>query len=306
MATLKEYFDSDFSNAAKIHVTLKDYSGEAKVVLLYDFSAFIGFISCYVERPDFKFQDFFQLLDAMQLGKSQIHLDGVVNLPSAWTFPGGLNITSTPFDIRANFHGDPEWFSYSEIRMSTRVFIYSETRLSVPEINELKAKGRELGLRVQFRSVDHASERSRMEIPLAFISHDSRDKVVARQIALGLQRLLCPVWYDEFSLEVGANLRDSIEGGLKKCKKCVLVLSPNFFSNRGWTKKEFDSIFSREILEEQQLVLPVWYGVSKEEVYNYSPSLLNTKGIKWEVGEDDVCRRLYRAVLGTERLKSTG
>lgn len=304
MASVKEYFDGDFSHTAKVHVQLDGCPGDVKVVLLYDFSAFIAFISCYIPSPDFKLDDFIQLLEAMQLGRSQVHLDGIVNLPSAWTFPGGLQITSSPFEMRANFHGDPEWFSYSEIAMSTRVFVYSESCLTETETLQLKAKGRELGLRVQLRSVDHARERSRMDDPLAFISHDSRDKDVARKIALGLQKLLCPVWYDEFSLEVGANLRDSIEGGLKKCEKCVLVLSPDFFSNGGWTKKEFDSIFTREILEEQQLVLPVWHGVNKKSVYEYSPSLLNVKGIDWTLGEEEVVRQLHRAVVGRKRLQS--
>ena len=105
------------------------------------------------------------------------------------------------------------------------------------------------------------------------------------------------VWYDEFSLKVGDNLRDSIEKGLKECRKCVLVLSPNFFSNRGWTKREFDSVFTREVLEQKGLVLPVWYSVGKQDVYEYSPSLLNVKGLDWkQLGEDEVCRRLYIAI----------
>ena len=49
--------------------------------------------------------------------------------------------------------------------------------------------------------------------------------------------------------------------------------------NRGWTKKEFDSIFTREILEQRNLVLPVWYQVTKDLVYDYSPSLLNVIGL---------------------------
>jgi hypothetical protein len=68
-------------------------------------------------------------------------------------------------------------------------------------------------------------------------------------------------------------------------------------SNRGWTKREFDSVFTREVLEEKQLVLPVWYGVGKQDVYEYSPGLLNVKGLDWEqLGEDEVCRRLYIAI----------
>jgi hypothetical protein len=245
-------------------------------------------------------QDFIQLIAALQPGKSEVTLDGKVTLPSTSAFPGRLEIRNTnPFEIRARFHGDPEWTSTSEIKASTRVFIYSESHMIDDQISQLKQIGRESGQQVQFRSVHHAEARSQYERPLAFISHDSRDKAeVARKIAIGLQRLMCPVWYDEFSLAVGANLRDSIEDGLKKCRKCILILSPHFFSNVGWTKKEFDSIFTREILEGGQLVLPVWYGVTKKSVYDYSPSLLNVKGIDWtQLGEEEVCRQLYRAIL---------
>ena len=35
---------------------------------------------------------------------------------------------------------------------------------------------------------------------------------------------------------------------------------------------------------------------SKEQVYEYSPSLLNVKGISWEIGSDEVCRRVYVAI----------
>jgi hypothetical protein len=133
---------------------------------------------------------------------------------------------------------------------------------------------------------------------MAFISHDSRDKAIAKEIAIGLQRMLCPVWYDEFSLKVGANLRDCIESGLKKCKKCVLVLSPNFFANGGWTKKEFDSVFTREVLEGRQLMLPVWSDVTKQSVFEYSPGLLNVKGLDWkQLGMEEVCRQLYNSIL---------
>ena len=77
------------------------------------------------------------------------------------------------------------------------------------------------------------------------------------------------------------------------------MLSRNFFSNKGWTKKEFDSIFTREILEKTQLVLPVWYNVTEKEVFDYSPALLNIKGINWQqTGEDEVCNQLARVILG--------
>jgi len=300
MATLREYFDADFNYAIRLHVKLPGWGPDVDVALLYDFGAYTAFLACFVPGSQRTLQDFYQLIGALHPGKSQVTLDGKINLPSARAFPGQLEVRNTnPFEIRAKFHGDPEWMSIREISTSTRVFIYSESRLTDGEILQLKQRGREMGVRVQFRSVDHAEARSQYENPLAFISHDSRDKAgVARKIAIGLQKMLCPVWYDEFSLTVGANLRDNIENGLKKCKKCILILSPHFFSNGGWTKKEFDSIFTREILEERQLVLPIWYGVTKQSVYDYSPSLLNVKGLDWyQLGEDEVCRQLCRAIL---------
>jgi hypothetical protein len=289
-----------------VHVKLPACRADVEVALLYDFSAFTAFLACYVPGNQNPPQAFLQLIEALQPGKSQVTLDGKLTLPSARMFPGQLEIKNTnPFELRAQFHGDTEWISSNEIPTSTRIFIYSESQLTDDQISQLKKRGQELGQRVQFRSIDHAEARSQYENPFAFISHDSRDKAeVARKIAIGLQKLMCPVWYDEFSLTVGANLRDSIENGLKKSRKCILILSPTFFSNGGWswTKKEFDSMFTREILEGRQLVLPVWYGVTKQSVYDYSPSLLNVKGVDWsQLGEDEVCRQLCRAILDQER-----
>jgi hypothetical protein len=53
-----------------------------------------------------------------------------------------------------------------------------------------------------------------------------------------------------------------------ECKKCVLVLSSNFLSNTGWTKAEFDSVFTRQILEGSNVALPVWCGVTKQQITN--------------------------------------
>ena len=93
-------------------------------------------------------------------------------------------------------------------------------------------------------------------------------------------------------------MRESIEKGLRECRKCVLVLSPNFLANNGWTKKEFNSIFTREILEKTNLLLPVWCGVTEDQVYQYCTSLLTPKGLDWKtLGEEETCRQLYRAIV---------
>jgi hypothetical protein len=179
-----------------------------------------------------------------------------------------------------------------------RIFLYSEADIHETDFEKLRIATLASDLNIHYRGQHFAEERAKLEKPLAFISHDSRDKdVVARPLAIGLARLLCPVWFDEFSLTVGDSLRESIEEGLKECKKCILILSPNFLNNPGWTKVEFNSIFTREILEQKNLILPVWYKVQKQDIYDYSPSLLDRFAANWDLGEDEVVQRLYRSLM---------
>lgn len=163
--------------------------------------------------------------------------------------------------------------------------------------NDLKNEN----LYLYYRDIHYAERRNFMDKPLAFISHDSHDKVlIAQKIASGLTQRKCPVWYDEYSLNVGDNLRESIEKGLKECKKCVLILSSSFLNNKGWTKTEFDSIFTRERLEKKDIILPVWYGVTETEIFDYSPTLANRIGLTWSDdlhSNDILIDKLQKAIL---------
>ncbi len=141
------------------------------------------------------------------------------------------------------------------------------------------------------------NERNKYEKPLAFISHDSRDKkAIAEPLALQLQRMMCPVWFDQYSLRVGDSLRGSIEKGLQECPKCILILTPNFLNNNGWTKVEYDSIFTRELVERQRVILPVWHNVTPEDVYKYSPILADRFGARWSEGVEETARKLLLAI----------
>ena len=147
------------------------------------------------------------------------------------------------------------------------------------------------------RDRKYASAKSSRGKPLAFISHDTRDKdELVRELAHELTRLMCPVWYDEYSLKVGASLRDSIEKGLKEAKNCIVIFSPNFLSNEGWGKAEFDSIYTREILNKENVLLPVWHNVSAEEVYEYSPRLADKVGLNSKEGVKELARKLANQV----------
>lgn len=166
--------------------------------------------------------------------------------------------------------------------LSNRLYFYTESELGNDEVKYLDDFCKQKNIYVTVRSPIYMKTRTKNEKPLAFISHDSRNKKsIAKPLAEGLSSRLCSVWYDEFSLKVGQSLRESIETGIKDAKKCILILTPEFLENPGWTKKEFNSIFTKEMIFNQRIVIPIWHKVAKENVYEYSPSLADTVALIW-------------------------
>lgn len=105
-----------------------------------------------------------------------------------------------------------------------------------------------------------------------FISHASEDKdEVVRPLATCLQNGGLRVWYDEFALKIGDSLRRKIDHGLANSRFGLVVLSPAFIG-KGWTNYELDGLVTRANTGEQVL-LPIWHKLSKQEVIAFSPSL---------------------------------
>jgi hypothetical protein len=105
-----------------------------------------------------------------------------------------------------------------------------------------------------------------------FISHASEDKdAVVRPLAHALSSGGLKVWYDEFELRIGDSLRRKIDTGLAKSRFGVVVLSRSFF-RKGWTNYELDGLVTRAVSGDQ-ILLPVWHEITKQELINYSPSL---------------------------------
>lgn len=105
-----------------------------------------------------------------------------------------------------------------------------------------------------------------------FISHASEDKeAIVKQLANNLTSLGLKVWYDEFTLRIGDSLRRKIDAGLARSRFGVVVISPAFFT-KNWPQYELDGLVTREMTGEQ-IILPLWHQITKEEVIKYSPSL---------------------------------
>jgi hypothetical protein len=105
-----------------------------------------------------------------------------------------------------------------------------------------------------------------------FISHASEDKEeVVRPLVISLQSKGLKVWYDEFEMKIGDSLRRKIDKGLANSRFGIVVLSKDFI-RKGWTNYELDGIITKSISGEQ-IILPIWHNITKQEVIDYSPSL---------------------------------
>jgi hypothetical protein len=238
MATIREYFDSDVHNLS-VHAdwAMQSLAREplppviSKIVLDLDANA--------------KHWRFY-----VPTGNVQAYINTIFIVPE--TERCVLSGTEDGALIESGFAEYSERASSSTLMFTRRIILYVDAMLTIADRQEISRRGAQRGFHVIVRDREYARMRSELEKPLAFISHDSRDKdSLVRQLAHELSKLMCPVWYDEYSLQVGASLRASIESGLKETKKCIVVLSPHFLSNEGWGKAEFDSVYTREILEKQ-------------------------------------------------------
>lgn len=277
MATLREYYDTDFKTFSSFNTLTVDLDGSKFNVLAslhQDNFANSKYLSFYISKND-------RTADICRILIRDLHVSLAI----------GKAIL-----MKDKMPGE-NYMDNQNLVFTGRVFFYCESEVTENEFSTLCDENKSMGLHLHYRGPEYAKGRTAIEKPLGFISHDTRDKeTIVRPLVIKLSSRMCPVWFDEYTLKVGAPLRASIEKGIVECKKVILVLSPNFLNNNGWTKTEFNSIFTRELIEEKELILPIWAGVTRKEVFEYCPSLADRVGLNWELGIDEISRKLVHAL----------
>lgn len=129
-----------------------------------------------------------------------------------------------------------------------------------------------------------------------FISHASEDKdAFVRPLAVALQTLGLSVWYDEVSLKLGDSISRSIDKGLAGSVYGVVVVSPAFIGKK-WPEYELRGLVSREAAEDK-VILPIWHGVTREQVVRFSPTLADKLAIDTTRAESrDVAIQILKVV----------
>jgi hypothetical protein len=96
-------------------------------------------------------------------------------------------------------------------------------------------------------------------IPDLFLSHSSRDKTLVRKLAEDLTFCQVDVWLDEWEIQVGDSLHDSIGNALEKSRYVGVVLGDNFSDSR-WSRDELKQALARERRSDGASVLPLLCG----------------------------------------------
>ena len=147
---------------------------------------------------------------------------------------------------------------------------------------------------------DHSGKDGDIEYDV-FISYASEDKdEVVRPLANALIKDGLRVWYDEFEMRIGDSLHEKIDHGIAHSKFGVVVLSQSFLK-KGWPGYELDGISTRSVSGEQ-IILPVWHEITKQEVMDYSPSLAGRLARSTATSTiEEIASEIVDVVRGTAR-----
>ena len=129
-----------------------------------------------------------------------------------------------------------------------------------------------------------------------FISHASEDnQTVVLPLAVALQRAGLKVWLDGQELHLGDSLSEKIDEGLATSRFGVVILSPSFLA-KGWPRRELNGLMA---IEEsgRKVILPVWHGIDKRTLAEYSPILADRLAVDTAQGISTVAADIVDVVV---------
>ncbi len=77
------------------------------------------------------------------------------------------------------------------------------------------------------------------------------------------------------------------------------VISPSFFG-KNWPQYELDGLVTREMTGEQ-VILPLWHQISKQEVIDYSPSLADKVARSTsDFTIEEIAKEITEVIIGSQ------
>lgn len=108
-----------------------------------------------------------------------------------------------------------------------------------------------------------------------FISYSHADSsAIVEPLVEELEAYGLDVWYDGTEVNIGDSVTDSIDEGLQASSFGVTVLSENYFE--GTSDWELKGLVKKH-QQEGNVILPLWYGVDHDYVYEQNASLADLR-----------------------------
>ena len=134
-----------------------------------------------------------------------------------------------------------------------------------------------------------------------FLSHASEDKATfVDALVAALESLELRAWYSPFELHLGDSLTESINKGLRSARYGLVVLSHSFFAKQ-WTQAELGALFAL-MMQERTRVLPVWHGLTTDDVARYAPLLLDRIAARSDEGASIVAAQVLARIGRDQRV----
>lgn len=165
------------------------------------------------------------------------------------------NLTKTIQEIITQTMGKLSQRSELLAKLGTPLKIQPEERVDSEIVEEIKIS----------RVVDKKTKEFDV-----FICHANEDKDFVNLLAEAIKKAGIEVWYDNFELGWGDDLRSSIDNGLKNSKFGIVVFSKSFLAKKKWTEYELNGLLAME--KQKKVVLPVWHKINKKDLEKYSPT----------------------------------
>jgi TIR domain len=117
----------------------------------------------------------------------------------------------------------------------------------------------------------------------------------AKPLAETLRAAGATVWLDAQELKLGDSLSAKIDDGLSRSRFGVVIISRAFL-DKHWPKKELAGFRAKEE-DGRKIILPVWHGVTRQDVVRFSPTLADTLAGDTTKGIDAVATALLDVVF---------
>ena len=130
-----------------------------------------------------------------------------------------------------------------------------------------------------------------------FVTYAGEDRGTAAELTAELEALGVRAWFDRTELTIGTGIRRSIDHGLAHSRFGVALLSHYFFT-KPWPQRELDGIVALQVGGRQR-VLPIWHGLSHDDMLGYSPTLADTVAARTSDSTiKEIAAEIARAVRG--------